>query len=153
MHQLWIIVFCSANTEPGDENVTKTETTDMFGVGLNEWVDMSWQNSEDDSSFEGESVVNSDYSDGSINGDNRFAFVLSNDCCNNCHRKYTQSGPMQYQVRLRECRVCWCHFQCKFSNYHWAEVVLVAQASGSHVNGDFMWLKFCQHCHEYLMLE
>jgi len=131
--------------EDGSDGLVDTESED------DEWLPGNDTESEDDEWLPGDdSSVGPDMddSDDISNSNNRFAFVFSNDCCNNCRRERTRSNDVQYKVELRETRVRQRRFRRRFSNYSWAEVVSVVEASGngSRVHGEVVRLKLCQHC-------
>ena len=151
----------SMNCESGDDDVMEDESDGLVDT---ETEDSEWMPDDDESESEDDEWLPDDNSlldvdmedsDDSSNSNDHFAFVLSNDCCNNCRRKCTQSADVRYEVRLRETRVQQRRFQRKFANYRWAEVVSVVRASGSgsRVHGEFVRLKLCRHCRDYLTSE
>jgi len=132
-----------ADTEREREDVEAADSREIFGVELDELRDVLWQSDDDeDSSYEEESADTGPHG----------SFVLSNDCCNNCRRhKCTQVGSTQYRVQLRDCRVQKSRFSRKFSNYRWVDVVAAVRASrSSAASREFVRLKLCERCQEYL---
>ena len=138
-----------SSSHNGDAMECESESTDGMDYDGEDLVDTELEGEDEDENVE----VDSDDDDDS-SGSNYFTFVLSDDCCNNCHRrKFAHAGPEQYQIRLRSCRVQKSSFRRKFANYAWAEVRAAVQANGSAGNGDFLRLTLCQQCGEYLTSE
>ena len=138
------------DTESEKEASPSAQFEEIFGVGLDDFVDLSWPDSDSDTTSVEEDVGDDD----SSISNNHLGFTFSNDCCNNCRRKCMASGSVDYQVQLRVCRITKGRFKRRFSNYSWAEIVLAAQADGSsRVSRDAVRLKLCQHCRAYLISE